>query len=144
VNISARIAEFLLEQYHVGIIDTTVNRIIRDLPDPKVVSSYRVVGVDDWAKRNGQRYGTILVDLERGSVADLLQDRTADTLAHWLKEHPEIEIVSRDRSQTYADGIARGAPQAIQIADRWHLLKNIADTVSKVLQQEYAAIQKQF
>jgi transposase len=143
VNISARVAEFLLEQARIGISDTTLNRMIRALPDPEVSFSYRVIGVDDWAKRKGQRYGTILVDLEHGSVADVLDDRTSDTLANWLKERPDIEIVSRDRSQTYADGIERGAPQATQVADRWHLLKNISDTLSKVLQQEYASIQKQ-
>jgi transposase len=102
-----------------------------------------VLGVDDWAKRKGQRYGTILVDLERGQIIDLLDDRTAGTLAQWLKEHPGIEIVSRDRSQTYAEAITWGAPEAIQVADRWHLLKNLSEAVFKILQQEYVVIKKQ-
>ena len=142
VNICSRIAELLLWKDHIGLSDTSLNRLIRTLPEPRN-PSIRVLGVDDWAKRKGQRYGTILVDLERGAVVDLLQDRTADTLAQWLKKHPEIEIVSRDRSQTYAEGIDRGASQAAQVADRWHLLKNASDTLFKVLQQEYAVIQKQ-
>jgi transposase len=102
-----------------------------------------VLGVDDWAKRKGQSYGTILVDLERGEIVDLLADRTAETLAQWLKEHPGIEVVTRDRSQTYAEAIQEGAPEALQVADRWHLLKNLTDTVFKILQQEYAVIKKQ-
>ena len=141
VNISAKVSEYLLQFDQIGISDTTINRLIRALPDPNP-SYVRVLGVDDWAKRKGQRYGTILVDLERGSVIDLLQNRTADSLARWLKGHPEVEVVSRDRSQTYAEGISQGAPQAIQVADRWHLLKNISDTLFKVFQQEYAAIQQ--
>ena len=85
-------------------------------------------------------YGTILVDLEHGKTIDILDDRAADTLVQWLKRHPGIEIVSRDRSQTYADAITEGAPEAIQVADRWHLLKNLSEAVFKILQQEYDVI----
>ena len=139
VNTCARIAEKLLELEQIGISDATVNRFVRKLPDPESFP-VRVLGVDDWAKRKGQRYGTILVDLERRQIVDLLGDRTSDTLSQWLKLHPEIEIVSRDRSQTYAEGITRGVPDAVQVADRWHLLKNLSDAVFKILQQEYAII----
>ncbi len=141
VEVSARVAERLLALNQIGISDTTINRIIRLLPD-MAAQSIRVLGVDDWAKRKGQSYGTILVDLERGDIVDLLADRTADTLVQWLQEHPEVEIVSRDRSKVYADAIARGAPGAVQVADRWHLLKNLTDTVFKVFQQEYATIKE--
>jgi transposase len=141
LNVCARTSEELLKLDQIGISDTTVNRLIRSFPDPELSPS-RVVGVDDWAKRKGQNYGTILVDLERGQVVDLLEDRTADTLAQWLEKHPEIEIVSRDRSQTYAEAINRGAPEAVQIADRWHLFKNLSDAVFKILEQEYAFIKK--
>jgi transposase len=141
LNVCARIAEKLLMLDRIGISDTTINRLIRSLPDPDDLP-VRVLGLDDWAKRKGQRYGTILVDLERGEIIDLLGDRNAETVAQWLEEHPEIEIVSRDRSQTYANAISQGAPDAIQVADRWHLLKNISDAVFKILQQEYATIKQ--
>jgi transposase len=81
--------------------------------------------------RRGQHYGTILVDLEQRRVVDLLSDRTAATLTSWLKEHPSVVITARDRSLEYALGIKEGAPGAIQVADRWHLLKNLGEVVEK-------------
>lgn len=93
----------------------------------------RAVGIDDWAWRKGHHYGTIVVDLERHKVVDLLPDREADTVAQWLAEHPEIEVVSRDRSAAYADAARRGAPQALQAADRWHLLENLGQAVRTAL-----------
>lgn len=95
----------------------------------------RVPGVDDWAIRKGHRYGTILVDLERQQVADLLPDRKPETLAHWLIEHPGVEIISRDRGQEYIDGIAQGAPQVIQVADRFHLLQNLLEVVERLFKR---------
>jgi transposase len=141
VNVCARMAEKLLAQEQNGISDSSLNRDLRHLPTAEI-PSIRVLGVDDWAKRKGQRYGTILVDLEQGEIVDLLGDRTAETLAAWLKHHPEIEIVSRDRSQTYAEAITKAAPQAEQVADRWHLLKNASEALFKILQQEHSLLQK--
>lgn len=97
------------------------------------VSTLKVLGVDDWAKRKGQSYGTILVDLEQHRPIDLLPDRESATLTAWLHAHPGIEIVSRDRSPSYAAGINEGAPRAVQIADRFHLLKNMRETLEKFL-----------
>ena len=99
-----------------------------------------VVGIDDWAWRKGQRYGTIVVDLERSDVIDLLPDRDADTVAAWLKAHPGVEVVSRDRSAAYAQAATEGASQAGQVADRWHLLKNLREAVERVLERHSAAI----
>src|SRR5262249_23079590 len=100
----------------------------------------RVVGIDDWAWRKGQRYGTVVVDLERSDVIDLLPDRDADTAAAWLKAHPGVEVISRDRSAAYAQAATEGASQAEQVADRWHLLKNLREAVERVLERHSAVV----
>jgi transposase len=96
----------------------------------------RVLGVDDFAFRRGRCYGTILVDLERHRVIDLLPDRESATLSAWLKTHPGVEVVSRDRSPTYAAAITEGAPAALQVADRFHLLMNVREALEKVLYRQ--------
>jgi hypothetical protein len=100
----------------------------------------RVLGIDDWAIRKGQRYGTILVDHERGHVVDLLPDRSSESVSQWLRDHPGVEIVTRDRAEAYAQAITDGAPDALQVADRWHLLKNLTDALTAVFQDHRAII----
>jgi hypothetical protein len=97
--------------------------------------------VDEWAWRRGQRYGTILVNVEDHHVIDLLPERSADTVAAWLAWHPTVTVVCRDRSALYADGIRRGAPHAVQVVDCFHLVKNLREAVEAFLQNQRAALQ---
>jgi transposase len=101
----------------------------------------RVLGVDDWAWKRGHRYGTILVDLETHRVVDLLPVRSAEAFAAWLEAHPGIEIISRDRAGGYAEGARLGAPQATQIADRWHLIRNLGEALTRCFEQHASALQ---
>jgi transposase len=112
----------------------TVLRRVRDY-QPAEGPAPRVIGIDDWAYRKGHRYGTIVVDLERGCPVDLLEDRLAETVAAWLRAHPEVTVVARDRADAYASGVTQGAPDAVQVADRWHLLKNLREAVEVELCQ---------
>ena len=102
----------------------------------------RVLGVDDFAFRSGARYGTILVDLERRRVVDLLPERSQDSLVAWLGRHPGVETAARDRSNIYREALAKGAPGATQIADRWHLMHNLAQTMEEFLLQKGPALRK--
>jgi transposase len=92
-----------------------------------------VLGIDDWAWRKGHRYGTILCDLETRKVVDLLHDRDANTVASWLRQHPGTEIISRDRGRIYAEAARRAAPQVVQVADRWHLLRNLSEALCRAI-----------
>jgi transposase len=100
----------------------------------------RVVGIDEWAWRRGLTYGTMLCDLERGRIIDLLPDRKAATVAAWLRCHPSVQVIARDRAAVYAEGIRQGAPDAVQIADRWHLLRNLGDALRGVVDRHRAAV----
>ncbi len=99
-----------------------------------------VIGVDDFAFLKGRRYGTIIVDLERHRPVELLPDRSAETLAAWLKEHPGIKIISRDRSTEYERAVKAGAPQATEVLDRWHLLKNLREATQRILERDWKKI----
>lgn len=129
----------LSKRLGMGTSPDTVLRRLKSGPSVPVHGA-RAVGVDDWAWRKGQRYGTILVNLETHAPIDLLPDRCADSLAAWLQSHPGEEVISRDRGGLYADGATRGAPQAVQVADRFHLLCNLTSAVERVLERKRTAL----
>jgi transposase len=133
-----RAAEFLMKRMAMSVSDDTILRRIKRAARAAMHGEQRlrVVDVDDWAWKKGQTYGTILVDLERRTVADLLPQRSAEQLAEWLKQHPEAEVITRDRFGLYAVGARRGAPQARQVADRFHLLLNLREAVEKELARQ--------
>src|SRR5271167_4326918 len=121
--------------------DTTILRSLKEHARARSDNgAVHVAGIDDWAWRKGANYGTIIVDLERRQVVDLLADRSAATTASWFKDHPEVEVVSRDRAGLYAEAARQGAPQARQVADRFHLLQNFRETVERQLGRYEAPI----
>jgi transposase len=119
----------------------TLLRRVRAIPAPPA-REVRVLGMDDFALRRGQNYGTILVNEETHRPIDLLPDREAATLTRWLKKHPEVEIITRDRSRAYAEAAREGAPQAQQVADRFHLGLNLREAVERVLVKQSADLRK--
>ena len=119
---------------------STLLRLVRGAPIPSA-PALQAVGVDEWAWRRGHRYGTILVDLGTHRVVDLLPGRSAASVAAWLAQHPTITAVCRDRSDLYADGIRRGAPQAVQVVDRFHLVQNLRQALEAVLIDHRSVLQ---
>ena len=113
--------------------DTILRHLKRRANDRRTQASFRVVGIDDWAWCKGSTYGTIIVDLERREVVDLLSDRSAAGTADWLKRGSDIEIISRDRGGSFAHGAHEGAPQARQVADRFHILQNLREAIQAQL-----------
>jgi transposase len=120
----------------------TILRLVRRSSLP-AQSEPRIIGLDDWARKRRLRYGTLICDLEGSQPIDLLPDRSTPTVSAWLEKHPSLEVVSRDGSSEYASAIRKGAPQARQVSDRWHLVKNLAACVSVQLAQSLAQLRRE-
>ncbi|HEU5381259.1 MAG TPA: transposase [Ktedonobacteraceae bacterium] len=117
----------------------TILRILRKTPAPAGPTP-KMLGRDEWAYRRGKKYGTLLIDLERGVPVDVLPDRQAASVETWLKNHPGVQLISRDRGGEFARGARQGAPDALQTADRFHVLHNLAEVVEKALGKHRRAL----
>ena len=126
------VSERLLTKLGVQASDTTILRRLRSHARRRRENEApRVIAIDDWSWRKGFAYGTIIVDLQRRKVVDVLRARSVEATANWVKQRPEIEFVSRDRCGLYARGVRRGAPHARQVADRFHLLQNLRENIER-------------
>ena len=139
-SVGGRPGERLMERIGMPTSDDTILRHLkRQAKARSADASARVVGIDDWAWRKGSTYGTIVVDLERREVVDVLPDRSTAGTANWLMQHPEVEIISRDRCGSFAQGAREGAPQARQVADRFHILQNLREAVQTQLGRAFGS-----
>jgi transposase len=125
----------LLERLAVCVSDDTILRRVKAAPVDAPPVPVRHLGVDDWAWRKGHDYGTILVDLDQHRVVDLLANRSVEAFRGWLEQHPGIAVIARDRSGSYAEAGSLGAPEARQVADRFHLLLNLSAAVERAFEE---------
>jgi len=140
--LSGQAGERLLTPLGMAVSGQTLLRLAKSIPPP-VIKAPDILGVDDFAFKRGRRYGAILVDLRTHRPIDLLPERTADAFSLWLRTHPGVLIVSRDRSTEFARGASDGAPEAIQIADRFHLLQNLREAGERTLKRIHADLIEQ-
>jgi transposase len=140
IALGGRPAARLVGALHLGTSRMTLLRLVRRAPEPPPGRTPRVLSVDEWSYRRGRRYGIILVDLERRRPIDLLPDASTAALAAWLRAHPGIRVVSRDRSGPFAEATRQAAPAAIQVADRFHLLRNLGRVAERVARRHATLI----
>lgn len=131
----------LADKLAMTVSGSTLLRLLQKMEAP-VTEEPRVIGLDDWAFRKGRNYGTIIVDHERGKPIDLLPDRDSETVQEWLEKHPTIEVVTRDRSGEYRDAINKALPEAMQVADRWHLLKNLVKAIQRYFSRHRKSVRQ--
>src|SRR5262249_3611099 len=131
----------LAEQLQQATSPDMLLRLVRGAPETARATP-RVLGIDDWALRKGQTYGTLLVDPETAQGVELLPDRGPESVAAWLREHPGVEIVTRDRASAYAEGIRQGAPDATQVADRFHLMQNLHAATESLLDRHQTVLRQ--
>jgi transposase len=135
LSASAEVSERLTPQLGMPVKAPTLLRYLRTIPDPprtKVIS----LGIDDFALRRGDTYGTILINAETGKPLDLLANRTTEAVTLWLVSHPEIQVVSRDRANGFAEAISQVLPHATQVADRYHLIHNLREHLQQLLDRK--------
>jgi len=139
IEVGGAIGQRVLAIMDIPVSSDTLIRLVRNAPELDTATP-RVLGVDEWSQLKGQSYGTILVDLETHQPVDLLPDKSAESFAAWLREHTGVEIISRDRDVEYIKGATEGAPDADQVADRWHLLKNLRDALKRLLENKRSCL----
>ncbi|MEU7016005.1 ISL3 family transposase [Streptomyces sp. NPDC046385] len=141
--LAGRAGARLADVFGISVSRSTVLRLVDAMPDPQS-SSPRVVGIDEYAMRKGRIYGTVLVDVETRRPVDLLPDREAATVAAWLAECPRVEVVCRDRAPFFAEGASTGAPTAVQVADRFHLWRNLGEAAERCVSRHRACLRVPF